>query len=434
MYSRVFKRILDIVFSFICLLLFMIVLIFVAPLIWLEDKGPIFYNAKRLGKNGKIFKMYKFRTMKVNSPDLRNSDGSTFNSDDDPRLTTIGKILRKTSIDELPQFINVLIGNMSFVGPRPDLPEHINEYSEEEKKKLKVLPGITGYNQAYFRNSIEWHDRLKNDVYYVEHISFFLDIKIIFKTILSVLKKDGIFVNSDKYDLVSLNWDTEYFGVKSGKIVLKDTINENNLKNIRKQIKQFEFITITNLNNNNENNKLISKLDAFLTDVNVQFKKEINIDSKLDIDKHVKIENNCKENEQMLDIAKNAYKYSRFINDNKLDKTKSKLLYYNWLKNSFNKKDKYIAYYLENKKYLGYCLFHLEDDNTCVIELIATDNNVHGKGIGSKLLKSVEAFCIDRKILKIQVGTQLDNIVAQNFYVKNGFKINSYNSTYHLWR
>ena len=193
-YSIYIKRFLDIVISIIILPLVSIIGIPVAILIFLEDKGPIFYNGERLGKNGKIFKMHKFRPMKVNSEDIRNKDGSTFNGENDPRLTKIGKLLRKTSIDELPQIINVIKGDMSLIGPRPDLPEHIKLYTKKEKEKLKVLPGITGYNQAYYRNSITWKKRLKNDVYYVEKMSFLLDLKILFNTVVMVARKDGVYI------------------------------------------------------------------------------------------------------------------------------------------------------------------------------------------------------------------------------------------------
>lgn len=193
MYERFFKRLIDIIISLLCLPFFLIISIVVIPLIYFSDRGNPFYNAKRLGKNGKVFKMYKFRTMRVNAEDIRNEDGSTFNSENDPRLTKIGKILRKLSIDELPQILNVLIGNMSIIGPRPDLPEHFKEYTEEEKKKLNVLPGLTGYNQAYFRNTIPWKQRLINDVYYSENIGLLLDLKIFFKTIQVVLKREGVF-------------------------------------------------------------------------------------------------------------------------------------------------------------------------------------------------------------------------------------------------
>lgn len=201
MYRKAIKRILDICLSVIGLPFLLLGIIFIAPMIFLDDPGPIFYNAERLGKNGKIFNMYKFRTMKVHAPDLRNEDGSTFNAKDDPRLTQAGRILRKTSLDEIPQLLNVLKGDMSLVGPRPDLPEHRTMYEGEEEKKLLVRPGITGFSQAYYRNSIPWKKRLENDVYYVKHMSFLLDVKIFFKTILSVFASKGVYIeSSDKIE------------------------------------------------------------------------------------------------------------------------------------------------------------------------------------------------------------------------------------------
>lgn len=143
MYKYLIKRILDIILAIFLLPFLFAITIFIGPLIYLEDGGSVFYNSKRLGKRGKVFEMYKFRTMKENSRDIRNADGSTFNSRYDPRVTKIGKILRRTSIDELPQIINILKGDMSFIGPRPDLPEHIMIYTKEEKRKLKVKPGLT---------------------------------------------------------------------------------------------------------------------------------------------------------------------------------------------------------------------------------------------------------------------------------------------------
>lgn len=201
MYKKYVKRILDFVFAVILLPAVLLVILICGIIIKLEDGGPIFYSCKRLGKDGKIFKMYKLRSMKANAPDLRNADGSTYNSDDDPRLTKVGKILRKSSLDELPQLFNVLKGDMSFIGPRPDLPEHINYYETDEVRKLEVLPGISGYNQAYYRNSVEWKQRLQNDIYYVDNISFWLDFKIIFKTIYGVVLKKGIYATSQSYSL-----------------------------------------------------------------------------------------------------------------------------------------------------------------------------------------------------------------------------------------
>lgn len=193
MYQKYFKRIFDLITSILFMPFLIVLIIVVSVIIKLEDKGPVFYLADRLGKNGNTYRMYKFRTMKVNAPDIRNEDGSTFNSNEDPRLLKSGKFFRKTSIDELPQFINVFLGNMSIIGPRPDLPEHILQYTELEKAKLKVVPGVTGYNQAYFRNSIEWSERKKNDVFYANNVSLMFDMKIFFKTIQTVLFRKNIF-------------------------------------------------------------------------------------------------------------------------------------------------------------------------------------------------------------------------------------------------
>lgn len=192
MYRYFFKRLFDLVFALIGLPFFLVLLIVVGPIIYFTDKGNIFYVAKRLGKNGKTFKMFKFRTMKVNAPDIRNEDGSTFNSDDDPRLTKIGKILRKTSIDEIPQIINVLFGTMSFIGPRPDLDSQIIYYDMEKETKFKVKPGITGYAQVNGRNEISWQEKNDLDRYYAKNVNLILDIKIFFKTIYKVLKREGV--------------------------------------------------------------------------------------------------------------------------------------------------------------------------------------------------------------------------------------------------
>ena len=167
--------------------------VILTPIIYLNDKGPIFYNASRIGKDGKPFKMYKFRSMMVNAPDIRNEDGSTYNGDDDPRVTKVGRFMRKTSIDELPQFFNVLLGDMSLIGPRPDPLDDMDIYTEYQKKKLSVRPGITGYNQAYYRNSVEQNEKFEHDVYYAENISFVLDVKIFFKTIATVLTHDSVY-------------------------------------------------------------------------------------------------------------------------------------------------------------------------------------------------------------------------------------------------
>src|SRR5699024_990117 len=157
-----------------------------------EDGGPIFYMAERTGRFGIPFKMYKLRSMKVNAPDIRLADGSTYNGEDDPRVTKFGKFARKTSIDELPQIINILKGDMSFIGPRPDTPMYLEKYTPEERIILTVRPGITGYNQAINRNSVLTKEKLKNDIFYVKHMSLLFDIKIIFMTISTVLRHKNI--------------------------------------------------------------------------------------------------------------------------------------------------------------------------------------------------------------------------------------------------
>lgn len=195
MYKKYVKRGLDIIISICCFPIFAVVFVIVGLAIKLDDQGPIFYTALRLGKDGRCFRMYKFRSMKVEAPDIFNRDGSTYNSEDDPRLTKVGRILRKTSIDEIPQIINVIKNDMSIIGPRPDLPEQIKLYVGDEVLKLKVKPGITGFNQAFFRNSIPTHERFKNDVYYVQNLGFWLDLKIFFKTIKTVFEHNNIYIS-----------------------------------------------------------------------------------------------------------------------------------------------------------------------------------------------------------------------------------------------
>lgn len=195
LYRKYIKRLLDIILSLILLPVLGVICIILAPIIIFEDGKPVFYNAPRLGYKGKIFKMYKFRTMKVNAQDLRNEDGTTWNSEDDPRVTRIGRILRKTSIDEIPQILNVLKGDMSIVGPRPDLPDAIDLLNEETKGKLKVLPGITGYSQVKYRNSSTLEERFYGDLYYAQNLTFLFDCKLIFQTLNVVFKRKNIYRN-----------------------------------------------------------------------------------------------------------------------------------------------------------------------------------------------------------------------------------------------
>jgi len=193
-YQRVVKRLTDITLSLLGLTLSSPLFLLITLLIKLDSKGPALFRQTRMGKDSKPFTCYKFRTMHVDAPDIRNPDGSTFNAEDDPRVTRVGRFLRKTTLDELPQLINVLKGDMSIVGPRPDLPDQIRFYSERHKKRLLVKPGMTGWAWIHGRNSIPWELRRELDVEYVENYSLRLDFYILLKTIPMVLLAKGVYV------------------------------------------------------------------------------------------------------------------------------------------------------------------------------------------------------------------------------------------------
>lgn len=197
MYRHFFKRMIDLLISLIALPFLLLVLIIFAPIIYFTDKGPVFYNAERIGRNGKLFKMYKFRSMYVNAPDIRLADGSTYNGEDDPRVTPVGRFIRKTSIDELPQILNIFLGHMSLIGPRPDPPDWLERYPENIKVFLTVRPGITGYSQAYYRNSADGAAKMQHDAYYATHCTFWLDVKIFFKTIATVLMAENTYKDTE---------------------------------------------------------------------------------------------------------------------------------------------------------------------------------------------------------------------------------------------
>ena len=194
MYKNFFKRLFDIIGALSAIPFVLLISLCVGLAIYIEDRGDIFYLASRRGRYGEIFKMFKFRSMKMNAPDIRNSDNSTYNSPDDPRITKVGRFIRKTSIDELPQFFNVLIGDMSFIGPRPVTTDRpLEEYDEKRKIRLEVRPGITGYSQAYFRNSISNEEKLEKDAFYARNVTFGGDLKIIFATVNTVVFRKNIY-------------------------------------------------------------------------------------------------------------------------------------------------------------------------------------------------------------------------------------------------
>ena len=196
-YQIVLKRLIDILLCIIILPVVLLITIPIAIAIKIEDGGPIFYKSHRIGKGFREFNMLKFRSMKVNAPDIRNDDGSTYNSQNDSRVTRIGRFIRETSLDELPQFFNVLLGHMSLIGPRAGDVESKDTYEEDEKDKLLVRPGISGYTQAYYRNNLGVREKRLYDAWYAHNVTMWLDIKIIFKTIATVLKKENVYTNDE---------------------------------------------------------------------------------------------------------------------------------------------------------------------------------------------------------------------------------------------
>jgi lipopolysaccharide/colanic/teichoic acid biosynthesis glycosyltransferase len=196
-YQRVIKRIVDIIVSLMILPLVLLITIPIAVAIKVEDGGPVIYKSRRLGIDFAEFDMYKFRSMRVNAPDLRNDDGSTFNSKNDDRVTHIGRFIRETSLDELPQCFNVLLGHMSLVGPRAGDVESKDTYADDEKDKLLIRPGITGYTQAYYRNNLGVREKRLYDAWYAHNVSMWLDIKILFKTVATVLTRENIYTNNE---------------------------------------------------------------------------------------------------------------------------------------------------------------------------------------------------------------------------------------------
>ncbi len=186
MYRNFVKRFLDILFSLLLLILLLPVFLILMILVKIKLGSPIFFKQDRPGKDGKIFKLYKFRTM----TDAKDKAGNLL--PDSERLTSFGKLLRSTSLDELPELLNILKGEMSFIGPRPLLVEYLDLYNEEQKHRHDVRPGLTGLAQVEGRNLLSWEERFKLDVLYVNNLTFMTDIKILFKTIKVVFKREGV--------------------------------------------------------------------------------------------------------------------------------------------------------------------------------------------------------------------------------------------------
>ncbi|MBQ9737100.1 MAG: sugar transferase [Clostridia bacterium] len=203
---KYFKRFADILLSLIGLIVCVIPMLIIAIAIKLDSKGPVIFKQKRLGLNAKEFYIYKFRTMVVNA-----ESGGVYSDNKDPRITKVGNILRKTSLDEISQLFNVLKGDMSFIGPRPPLTYHpwpIDEYTDEQKKMFDVRPGITGWAQINGRKAVEWNRRIELNVWYTQNMSFVLDCKIFVMTILKVL------TNSDNENIGETVVDTSKEEIK----------------------------------------------------------------------------------------------------------------------------------------------------------------------------------------------------------------------------
>lgn len=187
----VIKRVIDFVCSAILLVILIIPFMIIAIAIKIEDGGPVFYKQKRVGKNLKLFEIYKFRSMKTERKELNS------NMTHDEMVTKVGKVLRKTSLDELPQLINILKGEMSFIGPRPWIPEYYEWFTDEQKRRSDVLPGISGLAQAKGRNQINIFKKISYDIEYVDNMSFFMDVQIVSLTIKAVLKRTGAEVSEE---------------------------------------------------------------------------------------------------------------------------------------------------------------------------------------------------------------------------------------------
>ncbi len=186
------KEITDKIIASLMLIVLLPVFAIVAIFIKIDSKGPVFFMQRRVGKDGKIFKTFKFRTM-VNGADKITK--GVYIDKGNPYVTRVGRVLRRTGIDELPQLINVLKGDMSLVGPRPTLEYQVKKYNEFQRKRLSMKPGITGWALVNGRNKLTWDERIKLDVWYIEHWSFWLDIKILFRTIWVVIKGEGLYAD-----------------------------------------------------------------------------------------------------------------------------------------------------------------------------------------------------------------------------------------------
>jgi exopolysaccharide biosynthesis polyprenyl glycosylphosphotransferase len=196
------KEIFDKIISFVALLVLLPIFLIAAILIKIDSKGPVFFLQERVGKDGKIFKVFKFRTMTVEAPEKTKGK---YIEKSNPYVTRVGKFLRRSGIDELPQLINVLKGDMSLVGPRPTLPYQVEKYNDYQRKRLLMKPGITSWALIHGRNKLTWPERIEYDVWYVENWNFWLDIKILFKTVWVVAKGEGLYADRETDEIAKVD-------------------------------------------------------------------------------------------------------------------------------------------------------------------------------------------------------------------------------------
>ncbi len=215
MFRMIIKRLIDVTAGLLALIIALPLFVVVAAAIKLDDPGPVFFRQERAGLKRQVFKIFKFRTMVT---DAENKGAGVFVEEKDPRITRVGNLLRKTSLDELPQLINILKGEMSLVGPRPTLPYQVENYDQRQMERLEVKPGITGWAQVNGRSALTWPERIELDLWYIENWSLWLDLKIILLTFKVVLAKSNLYKRAG-YDPIS--------GQTPGNSIEKESENDN---------------------------------------------------------------------------------------------------------------------------------------------------------------------------------------------------------------
>lgn len=239
---------------------------------------------------------------------------------------------------------------------------------------------------------------------------------------------------SSRYNFRDLKWDTEYFKKKSCRIDIQSKINEVDIKHIEELIGEYEFVTITNPKGNSFNNNYIGiNLNAFLTDVNVHLRKNVILIPIAKYEQNIEIDNNKAYNEKLLSLVDGVFKNSRFLNDKNISTEKANGMYRQWVKNSFDREDKYFITYNLKDEIIAFILFSEKNQDELTIELICVNDEYSGNGLGKKIMRKLDSYAIENGYKVINVGTQIENINALNFYIAFGYKISDIRYVYHLW-